>query len=61
VVYEPYYNADASRGLAKRADGTAVEVATEVGGLPGTDDVFSKFDVLISSLAAALSGRSGGK
>ena len=59
VVYQPYYSADASKEVAKRAGGVAVEVATEVGGLPGTDDVFSKFDVLVSSLAGALSGKSG--
>jgi hypothetical protein len=46
--------------VAKRAGGVAVEVATEVGGMPGTDDVFSKFDVLVSSLAKALSGKTGG-
>jgi len=60
VVYEPYYRADAASEVAKRAGGTAVEVATECSGLPGTDDVFSKFDVLVSSLAGALSGKSGG-
>ena len=41
--------------------GTALAITTEVGGLPGTDDVFSKFDVLVSSIAGALSGKSGGK
>ena len=61
VAYQPYYNADASHEVAKRAGATAVEVATEVGGLPGTDDVFSKFDALVSSLAGALSGKSGGQ
>ncbi|HEV8480343.1 MAG TPA: metal ABC transporter substrate-binding protein [Candidatus Eisenbacteria bacterium] len=61
VVYGPYYKADASQELAKRAGGVAVEVATEAGGLPGTDDVFSKFDVLVNSMAAALAGKSGGK
>jgi len=61
VVYGPYYKADASQELAKRADGVAVEVATEAGGLPGTDDVFSKFDVLVNSMAAALAGKTGGK
>ncbi len=61
VVYQPYYNADASNEVAKRAGGVAVEIATEVGGLPGTDDVFSKFDVLVSSMAGALSGKSGGQ
>jgi ABC-type Zn uptake system ZnuABC Zn-binding protein ZnuA len=60
VLYEPYYKADAANEVAKRAGGVAVEVATEVGGLPGTDDVFSKFDVLVSSVAGALSGRAGG-
>ena len=61
VVYQAYYNADASNQLAKRAGGVALEIATEVGGIPGTDDVFSKFDVLVSSLAGALSGKSGGQ
>jgi zinc/manganese transport system substrate-binding protein len=60
VAYEPYYKADAASEVAKRAGGTAVEVATECGGLPHTDDVFSKFDVLVSSLANALSGKLGG-
>jgi zinc/manganese transport system substrate-binding protein len=60
VVYQPYYNADACNEVAKRVGGTAVEVATEVGGVPGADDVFSKFDTLVSSLAGALSGKSGG-
>ncbi len=57
IVYQPYYSADASNEVAKRAGGTAVEVATEVGGVPGTNDVFTKFDVLVSSMAKALSGR----
>jgi zinc/manganese transport system substrate-binding protein len=61
VVYQPYYSADASNEVAKRAGGVAVEIATEVGGMPGTDDVFSKFDVLVSSVAGALSGKSGGQ
>jgi len=60
VVYQPYYNADASNQLAKRADGVAVEVATEAGGVPGTDDVFAKFDTMVSSLSGALSGKTGG-
>ena len=61
VVYQPYYQADAAREVAKRAGGTAVEVATEVGGLPGTDDVFSKFDVLVRTLSGALSGKTEGQ
>lgn len=61
VVYQPYYNADACKEVAKRAGGTALAITTEVGGLPGTDDVFSKFDVLVSSIAGALSSKTGGK
>lgn len=61
VEYQPYYKAGASRELAKRAGGVAVQVATEVGGMPGTDDVFAKFNALVSSLAQALSGKSGGQ
>jgi zinc/manganese transport system substrate-binding protein len=57
VVYQPYYNAEASKEVASRAGGKAVEIATEVGGLPGTDDVFSKFDVLVTSMATALSDK----
>ena len=61
VLYQPYYNADASNQLAKRVGGVAVEIATEVGGVPGTDDVFSKFDTTVSSLTRALSGKTGGR
>ncbi len=60
VLYQPYYSADASRQLASKAGGVAVDIATEAGGLPGTDDVFSKFDTLVASVAGALSGKSGG-
>ena len=60
VLYQPYYSADASRELASKAGGVAVEVATEAGGLPETDDVFEKFDTLVSAVAGALSGNSGG-
>jgi zinc/manganese transport system substrate-binding protein len=61
VVYQPYYSADASNQVAKRAGGVAVEVANEVGGMPGTNDVFTKFDKLVSSVAGALSGKMGAK
>jgi ABC-type Zn uptake system ZnuABC Zn-binding protein ZnuA len=61
VLYQPYYNAEASNQVARRAGGVAVEIATEVGGLPGTNDVFSKFDTLVSSVSGALSGKSGGQ
>jgi zinc/manganese transport system substrate-binding protein len=57
VVYQPYYNAEASRQVAKRAGGVAVEVALEAGGMPGTEDVFSKFDSMVSTIAGALSGK----
>jgi zinc/manganese transport system substrate-binding protein len=60
VLYQPYYNADAAHQVARVAGGVAVEIASECGGLPGTDDVFSKFDVLVSSVAGALAGKSGG-
>src|SRR6185369_8184822 len=59
VLYQPYYNADAAKQVAKRAGGVAVEIATEAGGVPGTDDVFTKFDTLVSSVAGALSGKPG--
>lgn len=54
VVYQPYYDADASKELAAKAGGTAVEVPTEVGGVPQAKDVFSKFDFIVSTLARAL-------
>jgi zinc/manganese transport system substrate-binding protein len=60
VVYQPYYDADAAHQVAKVAGGSALEIASECGGLPGTDDVFSKFDLLVSSIAGALAGTSGG-
>ncbi len=60
VEYQPYYNADASNQVARRAGGVAVVLASEAGGLPKTDDVFAKFDVLVSTLATALGGKSGG-
>jgi len=59
VLYQPYYNADAGSQLAKKAGAVAVEIATEAGGVPGTDDVFSKFDKLVSTIAGALSGTTG--
>ena len=60
VLYQPYYDADASRQLAAQAGGVAVEIATEAGGVPGTDDVFAKFDTLVASIAGALAKTSGG-
>lgn len=57
VLYQPYYDADASRELAGKAGGVAVEVPTEVGGTPEAKDVLSKFDVVVSSLVKALSNK----
>lgn len=54
VVYQPYYDADASKQLAQKAGGVAVEVPTEVGGTAEAKDIFSKFDVIVSTLAKAL-------
>ena len=57
VLYQPYYDATASQELAAKANGTALEVATEVGGVPEAKDAFSKFDVLVSSLVKAFSNK----
>jgi zinc/manganese transport system substrate-binding protein len=57
VLYQPYYDADASHKVAAKAGGVAVEIATEVGGVPEAKDVFSKFDVLVSSLVDAFSNK----
>jgi zinc/manganese transport system substrate-binding protein len=57
VLYQPYYDADASQKVATKAGGVAVEIATEVGGVPEAKNVFSKFDVLVSSLVKALSNK----
>lgn len=54
VLYEAYYSADASNELASKANGVAVEIPSEVDGVPNTKDVFSKFNVLVSSVADAL-------
>lgn len=51
VIYQPYYDADASNELAKKAGGVAVELPTEVGGIPEAKDVFSKFNLWASTLA----------
>lgn len=56
VLYQPYYDADASKELAKKAGGTAYEIPTEVGGTQKAKDVFAKFDVIVSTLAEALAG-----
>jgi zinc/manganese transport system substrate-binding protein len=57
VLYQPYYNAGASRELAARAGGVAVEIPTEAGGTPEAADVFSKFDIIVLSLVKAFSAK----
>jgi len=43
--------------VAQRAGGVAIEIPTEVGGVPGTDDVFKKFDFLVDTISGALAGK----
>ncbi len=57
VLYQPYYDADASRDVAGKAGGVAVEIPTEVGGTPDAKDVVSKFDNIVSSLVKAFSNK----
>lgn len=57
VIYQPYHDAEASEGLAKKADALALEIPTEVGGMPQAKDAFSKFDFIVDALAKALSGK----
>ena len=58
VIYQPYYDADAAKQLAEKADGIVLEVPTEVGGMPQAKDVFSKFNFIVSQLLKALKGKS---
>ena len=60
IVYEPYYKSDPSVQLAQRVGGVAVEIPLEAGGLQGTDDVFAKFDKMVSLVAGAYAGKAGG-
>lgn len=61
IVYQPYYKADPNTQLAARVGGVAVEVPLEAGGVPGTDDVFAKFDKLVSLIAGAYAGKGGAR
>ena len=54
VLYQPYYDADASRQLAKKAGGVALELPTEAGGSLQAKDVISKFDLIVTALATNL-------
>lgn len=55
VLYQPYHDASAARGLAEKAGATALEAAFEVGGTDGSSDVFKKFDELVGNLVKILS------
>jgi ABC-type Zn uptake system ZnuABC Zn-binding protein ZnuA len=55
VLYQPYHDGSAARGLAGKADATALEAAFEVGGTDGSKDVFAKFDELVGKLTKILS------
>ena len=57
VLYQPYYDAEAAQQLAKKAGGVALEIPTEVGGMPQAKDVFSKFDFIVSTLVNSFSGK----
>lgn len=57
VEYQPYHNADAAKELAQKAGGVALELPTEVGGLPKARDVFSKFDMIVEGLVQAFGGK----
>lgn len=57
VLYQPYYDADASNEVASKAGAKALEVPTEVDGVPQAKDVFAKFDFLVSSLVQVLSSK----
>jgi ABC-type Zn uptake system ZnuABC Zn-binding protein ZnuA len=55
VLYQPYHDAGAAKGLADKAGATALEAAIEVGGSDAAKDVFAKFDALADGLAKILS------
>jgi zinc/manganese transport system substrate-binding protein len=53
VMYQPYYDAEACRNLAKAAGAEAVLLPTEAGGAPGITDVFTHFEFMVSGLEKA--------
>ena len=57
VLYQPFYDTDTSKQLAEKAGGVALEVPSEVGGVPEAKDVFSKFDFIIQTLIKNLGGK----
>lgn len=56
IVRAAYQNDRASRWLAKRSDLQVAELPFTVGGLPGTDDLFSLFEVTIVRLLEIANG-----
>ena len=54
MLYQPYYDGEACRRLAKEVGGTAVLFPTEAGGVPVITDVFTHFNYLADALAKAL-------
>lgn len=54
VLYQPYYDANASLQLAKKAGGVSLELPTEAGGTTPTKDVISKFDFIVTALVTNL-------
>ncbi len=57
VLYQPYYDADEAKQLALKAGGAAYEIPNEVGGTPEAKDVFSKFDVIVTTLVNAFKNK----
>jgi ABC-type Zn uptake system ZnuABC Zn-binding protein ZnuA len=57
VIYQPYYDADTAKQLAQKAGGVALEIPTEVDGVPEAKDVFSKFDFIVKALVKAFGGK----
>jgi ABC-type Zn uptake system ZnuABC Zn-binding protein ZnuA len=55
VLYQPYQDGSAAKGLADKAGATAIEAAFEVGGTEAAKDVTAKFDALVGGLAQTLS------
>lgn len=55
VLYQPYHDSAAAKGLAGKAAATALEAAFEVGGTPEAKDVFAKFEALTGDLSKTLS------
>jgi zinc/manganese transport system substrate-binding protein len=54
VLYQPYHDSTAAKGLADKAGAKALLVASEVGGTPEAKDVFSKFEALVAVLTQNL-------